>query len=314
MVNTYDVFKPIDTNIEKVLKEDYILPSFTLTYLPKFDENLQFRLGVSQTIARPTFRELSPTLFIDVDTDRVIAGSLYLENSEIDNIDLRAEYYWGVNQFMTAGIFFKDISKPIEEVVNESGDLIVTSYQNVPGAELTGFEFEYERVFEDLLPNSNWGKSKEFLLKFNITATESEVVYGLNDIYVNSQGASLSAASLFVNGRDTRLQGQSDLIGNIQLGWDDLQSGSQATFIVNYVSDRVRARGIDVLPDVIEEPPLLVDFVYSKEIDFDESILKLSLELRNILDEEYYAAMASSVVYDQYKLGTSVSLGFKFSF
>ena len=314
MVNTYDVFKPIDTNIEKVLNEDYILPSFTLTYLPKFDENLQFRLGVSQTIARPTFRELSPTLFIDVDTDRVIAGSLYLENSEIDNIDLRAEYYWGVNQFMTAGIFFKDISKPIEEVVNESGDLIVTSYQNVPGAELTGFEFEYERVFEDLLPNSNWGKSKEFLLKFNITATESEVVYGVNDIYVNSQGASISAASLFVNGRDTRLQGQSDLIGNIQLGWDDLQSGSQATFIVNYVSDRVRARGIDVLPDVIEEPPLLVDFVYSKEIDFDESILKLSLELRNILDEEYYAAMASSVVYDQYKLGTSVSLGFKFSF
>ena len=314
MVNTYDVFQPVDSSIEKVLDEDYMLPSFTLTYLPDFDENLQFRLGVSQTIARPTFRELSPTLFIDVDTDRVIAGSLYLENSEIDNIDLRAEYYWGFNQFMTAGIFFKDISKPIEEVVNESGDLIVTSYQNVPAAELRGIELEYERVFEDLMPNSNWGQSKEFLLKFNITATESEVVYGSNDTYINSQGASISAASLFANGRDTRLQGQSDLISNIQFGWDDLQNGSQATLIVNYVSDRVRARGIDVLPDVIEEPPLLVDFVYSKEIDYDDSMLKLSLELRNLLDEEYYAAMASSVVYDQYKLGTSVSLGFKFSF
>lgn len=314
MVNTYDVFEPVDANIEKVLDEDYMLPSFTLTYLPEFDENLQLRLGISQTIARPTFRELSPTLFIDVDTDRVIAGSLYLENSEIDNIDLRAEYYWGVNQFMTAGIFFKDISKPIEEVVNESGDLIVTSYQNVPGAELTGIEFEYERIFEDLLPNSSWGQSKEFLLKFNITATESEVVYGANDTYINSQGASISAASLFANGRDTRLQGQSDLIGNIQFGWDDLQNGSQATLIVNYVSDRVRARGIDVLPDVIEEPPLLVDFVYSKEVDYIDSTLKLSLELRNLLDEEYYAAMASSVVYDQYNLGTSVSLGFKLSF
>ena len=159
MVNTYDVFQPVDSNIEKVLDEDYTLPSFTLTYLPEFNENLQFRKDISQTIARPTFRELSPTLFIDVDTDRVIAGSLYLENSEIDNIDLRAEYYWGVNQFMTAGVFFKDISKPIEEVVNESGDLIVTSYQNVPGAELTGIELEYERVFEDLLPNSNWGQT-----------------------------------------------------------------------------------------------------------------------------------------------------------
>ncbi|NCW11308.1 MAG: TonB-dependent receptor, partial [Proteobacteria bacterium] len=124
----------------------------------------------------------------------------------------------------------------------------------------------------------------------------------------------ISAASLFANGRDTRLQGQSDLIGNIQFGWDDLQNGSQGTFIVNYVSDRVRARGIDVLPDVIEEPPLLVDFVYSKEIDYDATSLKLSVELRNILDEEYYAAMASSVIYDQYSLGTSVSLGFKLSF
>ena len=314
MVNTYDVFQPVDSNIEKILDEEYTLPSFTLTYLPEFDENLQFRLGLSQTIARPTFRELSPTLFIDVDTDRVIAGSLYLENSEIDNIDLRAEYYWGVNQFMTAGIFYKDISKPIEEVVNESGDLIVTSYQNVPGAELTGFEIEYERIYEDLLLNLEWAQSKEFLLKMNLTATESEVVYGLNDTYVNSQGSLINAGTLFLNGRDTRLQGQSDLIANFQFGWDDLQSGSQATLIVNYVSDRVRARGIDVLPDVIEEPPLLVDFVYSKEIYYDTSLLKVSLELRNLLDEDYYAAMASSVIYDKYKLGSSVSLGFKFSF
>ena len=160
IVNTYDVFQPVDTNIEKLIDEDYNLPSFTLTYLPDFDENLQIRLGMSKTIARPTFRELAPTLFIDVDTDRVISGSLFLENSEIDNIDLRFEYYWGFNQFLTAGLFIKDITKPIEEVVNESGDLIITSYQNVPSAELTGFEIEYERVFEDLLPDSDWEVQK----------------------------------------------------------------------------------------------------------------------------------------------------------
>ena len=113
MVNTYDVFKPVDSNIEKVIDEDYNLPSFTLTYLPDFDENLQIRFGYSETIARPTFRELSPTLFVDVDTDRVIAGSLYLENSEIENFDLRLEYYFGQNQFLTLGAFYKEIDKPI---------------------------------------------------------------------------------------------------------------------------------------------------------------------------------------------------------
>ncbi len=316
MVNTYDVFQKVDNNIEKVIDEDYTLPSFTLTYLPEFDENLQIRFGLSQTIARPTFRELSPTLFIDVDTDRVISGSLYLENSEIDNIDLRVEYYWGFNQFLTAGFFFKDISKPIEEVVNESGDLIITSYQNVPSAEVTGFEIEYERIYEDLLPDSKWGSTKEFIFKMNFTATDSEVIYSDTDTYINTQGREVNAASLFANGRDTRLQGQSEEIANLQLGWDDLQNGTQGTLIVNYVSDRVRARGIDVLPDIYEEPPLLVDFVYSKTISYasNDSDLKISLELRNILDEEYYAAMADTVIYDQYNLGTSVSLGFKLSF
>jgi len=313
-VNTYDVFRPNDGSIEKLIDESYALPSFTLTYLPDFDENLQVRLGVSQTIARPTFRELSPTLFVDVDTDRVVAGSLYLENSEIDNIDLRFEYYWGLNQFATFGLFVKDIDKPIEEVVNESGDLIITSYQNVPSAELTGFEIEYERVFDELFTGFSWADSKEFLLKINFTQTESEVVYGADDVYINSQGASVPASNLFLNGRDTRLQGQSDQIANLQFGFDDLQNGSSGTLIVNYVSDRVRARGIDVLPDVIEEPPLLVDFIYSRDISINNTDLSVSIEMRNLLDEEYYAAMANTAIYDQYELGRSISLGFKFNF
>ena len=70
------------------------------------------------------------------------------------------------------------------------------------------------------------------------------------DTYINTQGSEVKAASLFANGRDTRLQGQSEEIANLQLGWDDLQNGTQGTLIVNYVSDRVRARGIDVLPDL----------------------------------------------------------------
>ncbi|EJP72683.1 MAG: TonB-dependent receptor [SAR86 cluster bacterium SAR86B] len=93
-----------------------------------------------------------------------------------------------------------------------------------------------------------------------------------------------------------------------------MQNGSSATLIINYVSDRVRARGIDVLPDVIEEPPLLVDFVYSRDISFSNNDMSISLELRNLLDEEYYAAMANTAIYDQYDLGRSVSIGFKFNF
>ncbi len=308
-VNTFDLFTGVDSTIDKSIEEDYTLPSMTLTYLPEFDENLQFRLGLSQTIARPTFRELSPTLFIDVDTDRVIAGSLYLQDSEIDNIDLRAEYYFGLNQFLTAGIFYKDILNPIEETVNESGDLIITSYQNVPTAEITGFEIEYEQIFEAIMDSKN-----DLIVKFNYTDTDSEVIVNPGDTYINNLGTSVNAQTLLANGRDTRLQGQSDSIANFQIGLDNLQDQSEATLIFNYVSDRVRARGIDVLPDIIEEPPLLVDFTYSRVLAYPNYDLKLSLELRNLLDEEYYASMRNIAIYDQYDLGQSASLGFKFSF
>ena len=308
-VNTFDLFTGVDSTIDKSIEEDYLLPSMTLTYLPEFDENLQFRLGLSQTIARPTFRELSPTLFIDVDTDRVIAGSLYLQDSEIDNIDLRAEYYFGLNQFLTAGIFYKDILNPIEETVNESGDLIITSYQNVPSAEITGFEIEYEQIFEAIMDSNN-----DLIVKFNYTDTDSEVIANPGDTYINNLGTSINAQTLLANGRDTRLQGQSDTIANFQIGLDNLQDQSEATLIFNYVSDRVRARGVDVLPDIIEEPPLLVDFTYSRVLAYPNYDLKLSLELRNLLDEEYYASMRNIAIYDQYDLGQSASLGFKFSF
>ena len=308
-VNTYDLFTGVDSTIDKSIEEDYTLPSVTVTYLPEFDENLQIRLGLSQTIARPTFRELSPTLFIDVDTDRVIAGSLYLQNSEIDNIDLRAEYYFGKNQFFTAGTFYKEILNPIEETVNESGDLIITSYQNVPMAEITGFEIEYEQIFEAIMDSNN-----DLVVKFNYTDTESEVIVNPGDTYINNLGTSVNAQNLLANGRDTRLQGQSDTIANFQIGLDNLQDQSEATLIFNYVSDRVRARGIDVLPDIVEEPPLLVDFTYSRVLDYPNYDLKLSLELRNLLDEEYYASMNNIAIYDQYDLGQSASLGFKFSF
>tara|TARA_B100000131_G_C17671522_1_gene432574 strand:+ start:263 stop:439 length:177 start_codon:yes stop_codon:yes gene_type:complete len=58
----------------------------------------------------------------------------------------------------------------------------------------------------------------------------------------------------------------------------------------------------------------LVDFVYSRFIPLDYADLKVSLELRNILNEEYVAKMADTAIYDMYEEGISVSLGFKLSF
>ena len=151
-------------------------------------------------------------------------------------------------------------------------------------------------------------------MKFNYTFTDSEIVISEGDTFVNLVGATESASTLLANGRDPRLQGQADNIANLQIGYNDYIANSQATLIFNYVDDRVRARGIDVLPDIIEEVPTTLDFVYSRIFDVEENTLKLSLEIRNILDESYEATMADNIFYDQYDLGTSISLGLKYNF
>ena len=67
---------------------------------------------------------------------------------------------------------------------------------------------------------------------------------------------------------------------------------------------------------LIEEVPTTLDFVYSRNFDVDdlENTLKLSLEIRNILDESYEATVADNIFYDQYDLGRSFSLGLKYQF
>ena len=102
-----------------------------------------------------------------------------------------------------------------------------------------------------------WASTKEFMVKVNYTFTDSEIIRGKwRYFYLNSNGGVVTAAaSLLANGRDPRLQGQAENIFNLQFGYDDYSVNSQATVIVNYVDDRVRARGLDVLPDVIEQIP-----------------------------------------------------------
>jgi len=79
------------------LDEGFILPAATLTYT--FADNLQLRLAASKTINRPQFRELTPSIFVNTDTDDRFVGNPFLKNSESNNFDARVEYYFGRKQF-----------------------------------------------------------------------------------------------------------------------------------------------------------------------------------------------------------------------
>jgi len=315
------------------IKEDYFLPAVTLTWLPVGD--LQVRGAYSQTIVRPQFRELGPSIFVDNESDLRFAGNPFLENSEIHNFDVRAEYYFGRGQFVTIGGFYKDIDKPIEEYLTTIGATPTTSFINAPSADLYGFEFEFEKRFL-LADFFDYGflETKDLILKANYTFSQSEVsadgdvtifrsVTGgdVSNAFDVNDGEVIDGNGFIEDGRS--LQGQSDHLFNLQIGYEDPEANSRATILVNFASERIFrvgslasfGGGVTVEePNVLERPPVTVDFVYNRGFEMYGGDYEIGLEIRNILGEDFDATQNlenDSVAFDRYDIGRTVSMSLK---
>ncbi|RZJ44725.1 MAG: TonB-dependent receptor [Brevundimonas sp.] len=289
------------------IEEEYVLPAGTITW--NFAEDMQLRFGASKTIGRPQFRELAPQQYTDVESDRTFIGNPYLVDTEILNVDARWEWYFAREQYVTAGLFYKDLDKPIESSVVDQGSSISQTFLNAPNATIMGAEVEVKKYFEfgsdlDFIANKRW------LVQANYTYSNSEVNVDAGDTVItqNSLGVAQPASFYVVDG--SRLQGQSEHVANLQLGWEDDTARSQATLIANYVSERTSARGRPGEPDLIQEPGVSLDFVYRKDFDYAGREFGVAFEFRNLLGEEFleYQELGNRVIINCYELGTSGSV------
>ncbi len=264
------------------LQNDYVLPAATLTW--NFADDLQFRLGYSETIARPQFRELAQSAYLDTEIDLVYRGNRKLVDSELTNYDARLEYYLGRSEFVTLAAFYKDITNPIEETVVVLGDNSYTiTVINAPKAVLFGGEVEYRTRFDLPLPGSFFG-DREGLFSINYTYTNSEVQADETDVIFDPIGNVERSADFYaIDGN--QLQGSSENILNVQLGWES--DVEQLTLLAGWVDDRILRRGNVRIPDVIESPGVQLDLVYNRDIEVSDRVFTLGLRARNLLDEDY---------------------------
>lgn len=297
------------------LENDYLLPAVTVTW--NFAENQQIRLGASKTIARPQFRELAPQQYTDPDNDRLFFGNPYLVDSELVNLDLRYEWFYGAGEYLTAGLFHKSIDKPVEAVIGDfGGNQLFQGFLNAPEATLYGLEAELKKYFD---PAYQWLDGGRLYFAANYTWSRSEVNAAAGDTVVppGFNGVPQAAASFVRDG--SQMQGQSEHIGNLQLGIENEDADLQATLITNYVSERIGVRGRAGQPDYMEEPGTTVDFVLRKGLDFGYQHLKPSIKFsaRNILNarhEEYQQVAGSRIDLYTYKPGTSYDLSLTLDF
>ena len=311
-VTTRDIFGGAAPFAPTEINEQYYLPSFTATW--NFAEDQQLRLGASQTIGRPQFRELAPQSYTDPESDREFTGNPFLIDTELLNLDARYEWYFARQQFITAGVFYKDLKNPVESTIVVSGNARQQSYLNAPNATIFGAEIEAKKYFEFIDSDSPFIANKRWLVQANYTFSDSEVQVEAGDTVLTSGGGGVPEDATFFIEDGSRLQGQSEHVANLQLGWEDDTARSQATIIVNYVSERITARGAGAAgsrePDYIQDPGVFVDFVYRKDFEYGGRDLGFALELRNLLGTDFdeYQELGNKIRINNYDLGSSASV------
>ncbi|RKF23157.1 TonB-dependent receptor [Altericroceibacterium spongiae] len=313
MVRNLNVFfDPVVDPIRYNKDNDYFLPSATITW--EAMPNLQLRASASKTIARPQFRELLPVLYYDPETNRSYRGNPLLQDSELINAELRAEYYLGGGEKISLGGFFKKIDNPVETYIQFSANGINGNFANAPEAQLFGVEVEGVKYF-DLYNMGGIFTSRRLFTIANYTFTDSKLKVGPDDVVVRYGYGETAASNVFTDG--TPMTGQSDHLANLQFGMESTEKLSQQTILLRYSSERVVGRGDGTFPDIVENPGLQVDFVWREGINLLGVDTEWKFQARNIFGqnhEEYQANDQNRIEINTYDLGTELSLSVSANF
>ncbi|NWF75047.1 MAG: TonB-dependent receptor [Nitrospirae bacterium] len=280
-MESFDPFNPSGENVLTNLEDTDYFPSANFIYSLKKDMNL--RLGFSQTVNRPEFREIAPFEFTDVHGAYATVGNPELKRALIRNYDLRWEWFLSSDELLAVSLFYKDFDDPIEKVVQPTIQ-IRSTFQNAEAARNYGFEFELRKKL---------GFIHSWLEPFNFFANYS---------YVHSQIELSSEGTEIMTSKDRPLQGQSDHIANLILEHNHKSWNLTTRLLYNYVGERISDVGAFGLPDVIEDSTHWLDLLAIKS--FGKWGIKMTV--KNLLDQDIKYTQGDKI-YHRYKEGITVS-------
>ncbi|HZL99822.1 MAG TPA: TonB-dependent receptor, partial [Planctomycetota bacterium] len=156
---------PGDADVD--FSQDDVLPSLGLEYEPW--ESLVLRSSYSQTVARQTFKELTPIIQQEYLGGDIFIGNPNLEMSDVTNYDLRADYTPYEGGFFSASWFLKEVDGPIE-YVQKPFDFTFTTAENYPEGQLSGFELEARQQLDRF-----WESAQGLSAGVNATFIDSTV-------------------------------------------------------------------------------------------------------------------------------------------
>ncbi len=262
-----------------------VLPSLAVTYKASTNQNIRF--SVSQTLARPEYRELAPLQFRDVLGGDNVLGNANLVRSLIRNVDLRWEWFPTRSEVFSVSLFGKQFKDPIERVYLATSGTRIVSYQNAQRANNVGIELEARTGLGKLA-----SRLENVSLFTNGTFMKSDITLRQGNVSVtNANRAMVGQAPYMVNGGVT---------------WNSTSGSTSATLLYNVVGARIIDAGVIPLPDVKELPRQVVDFSLRFPI---AGSFSGRFDAKNLLDARYRLEQGP-VVRESYRIGRTMSVGF----
>lgn len=241
-------FKTVDDVAN--IQEGVLLPSVNLAY--SVSPKINLRAAYYASVNRPEFRELAPFAFFAFEKNAQIKGNKDLKIAQLNNYDLRLEFYPSGSQVISAGAFYKTITNPVEFNIDITQPFTTFTYANEQAATIYGLEFEVRKnldfigdrqIFQDISFFSNLALIKSTL-----------------DFAPGTQAKT-----------DRPLQGQSPYVVNAGLQYESVENGWFGSIVLNRVGRRIAYVGVDpkfgdTRQDIFEAPRTVVDVQVGKNL------------------------------------------------
>lgn len=292
----------------------FILPSLNATY--NFNERHLLRAGLSKSLNRPEFREVSNYTYYDFGNNYFIEGAnnplrlTKLGTASIYNADLRYEFYPSRSELISVGVFGKQFYNAIEQITESTtGSDLTLTYQNATKAYDLGVELEVRKSLIDFTQN-------RFLQRISLVANASLI---RSRVQLDTTLAENYKFAL----TDRPLQGQAPYVVNLGVFYQDDEAHWQVSAQYNVVGPRIAFVGDkNQNYSVFELPRNVIDLGVTKGFG---SHFEVRAGIQNLLNQEtklYYDfdrngkinGIEDGAAFSRYKRGTYTTLGATFRF
>lgn len=280
-----------------------LLPSISLVVTPI--EQVTFRAVYTETVARQTFKELTPIAQQEYAGGDVFIGNPNLRTAKVQNWDLRLDYRPYEGGLLSVSWFKKDVRGAIEYVIVYGQDFTATNPRNYPHGTLSGFELELRQdlgFFNDWLTGLAIGANATFI--------NSQVTLP------NAEANALAAASVPIYTRD--MTNTPSYLYNLFLTYDVPNTGTQFGIFYTERGDSLIS-GASLFgvgnnsvftPSVYELGYGTLNLTVSQKLFND--IVKIGFSAKNLLDPDIQTVyrsehIGSDVLKSSYKKGIDLS-------